>query len=322
MPTPTDQKEVLRFLGMLNFLREFIPNMAEKTAQLRQLLKKSSEWIWSQEHKKGFEELKHILAEDALLRYFNPNKQITLQVDSSKDGMGVCLMQDKQHVAYKSRALSETEKRYSQIEKELLSAVYACETMNTYIYGVKTVIQTDHKPLQSIVNKPLHKVSPRLQRLLHRLYKYDITMVYRPGKEMYVADTLSRAYLSDVKTQTKQEIQMDMAIHRIIKEVPASDKRMQQIRNETEQDEICRELRKWIQEGFPEHKSQVSTDIKPFWDIKHELSFEEGLILRGSRIYIPETLQSSLLQCLHQSHMGIEKTKARANAITFRPGMA
>ena len=323
MPTPTDQKGVLRFLGMLNFLREFIPNMAEKTAQLRQLLKKNTEWTWSQDHKKEFENLTNILAEDALLRYFNPTKEIMLQVDSSKDGMGVCLMQDKQPVAYKSRALTETEKRYSQIEKELLSVVYACETMNTYIYGVKTVIQTDHKPLQSIINKPLHKVSPRLQRLLHRLYKYDIILVYTPGKEMYVADTLSRAFLNDGKMQTpsKQEIQMDMAIHSILKEVPASDRRMQEIRQETEQDYLCKELKKWIQEGFPENKSRVSQEIKPFWDIKHELSFEEGLILRGARIYIPEKLQTSVLQCLHQSHMGIEKTKARANEIIFWPGM-
>ena len=81
-------------------------------------------------------------------------------------------MQNGQPLAYASRALTDTEKRYSQIEKELLSIVFACEKFHVYIYGRQITIQSDQKPLESILTKAMDQTMARLQRLCLRLLKY------------------------------------------------------------------------------------------------------------------------------------------------------
>ena len=91
------------------------------------------------------------------------------------------------------RALTQAEQRYSQIEKELLAQVFGLEHNHQYVYGRKVILYTDHKPLVSISSKPLASAPKRLQRLLLRLQQYDAEIRYRPGREMYLADTLSRA---------------------------------------------------------------------------------------------------------------------------------
>ena len=101
------------------------------------------------------------------------------------------------------RALTQAEQRYSQIEKELLAQVFGLEHKDQYVYGRKVILYTDHKPFVSISSKPLASPPKRLQRLLLRLQQYDAEIRYRPGREMYLADTLSRAYQSLSPTDTQ-----------------------------------------------------------------------------------------------------------------------
>jgi len=77
-------------------------------------------------------------------------------------GIGSCLLQNNQPVAYASRALTRTEKQYSPLEKELLAIVYAVEKFHYFIYGHEVTVHSDHKPLQNIVKKPFEKISARL----------------------------------------------------------------------------------------------------------------------------------------------------------------
>ena len=115
---------------------------------------------------------------------------VTLQCDASQNGLGAALLQHGQPVAYASRALLSADTRYAQIEKELLAILFACEKFHMYIYARNNVsIQSDHKPLENIFQKPLNNAPARLQRMLLRLKKYDIRVKYTPGKELYVADT-------------------------------------------------------------------------------------------------------------------------------------
>ena len=89
-----------------------------------------------------------------------------------------------------------TEQNYAQIEKEMLAIVFGCTHFHDYIYEMKDVqVETDHKPLQSILKKPLHQAPMRLQRIILKIQKYPLVVRYRPGKELLIADTLSRAYL-------------------------------------------------------------------------------------------------------------------------------
>ena len=124
---------------------------------------------------------------------------MTLTCDASKQGLGAACLQNGQPVAFASRVLAPNEQKWAQIEKELLAIVFACKKFNDYIYGKEVIIESDHKPLETIFKKQLEKAPARLQNMLLKLQKYNIKVVYKKGKEMYLADTLSRAYPSGTK---------------------------------------------------------------------------------------------------------------------------
>jgi hypothetical protein len=142
-PVPTNVKQ--SFLGIINYLHKFIPNVAELSKPLRELLKKEVVFRWDFEQQKAFEQLKNILTAAPVLRFYDPSKALTLTVDASKDGLGAALLQEGAPVAYASRSLSNTQKCYAQIEKEMLAIVYGAKKFHQYIYGKKVVVETDHK---------------------------------------------------------------------------------------------------------------------------------------------------------------------------------
>lgn len=144
-------------------------------------------------HSAALESLKTALTQAPVLRYYDHKKPLTLQADSSKDGLGACLLQDGQPLCYASRVLTDTEKRYAQIEKQLLATVFAAKRFHQYVFGRPVTVQSDQKPLEVIVRKPLDKAPARLQGMLLQLQRHDLNITYTPGKHMYIADTLSRA---------------------------------------------------------------------------------------------------------------------------------
>uniref|UniRef100_A0A3B3DIW6 ribonuclease H n=1 Tax=Oryzias melastigma TaxID=30732 RepID=A0A3B3DIW6_ORYME len=193
MPTPDDKQSLQHQLGMTKFLAQYIQNEASLTAPLRQLLKKDTVWQWQPHHTAVLSTLKTALTRAPVLRFYDHKRPLTLQADSSKDGLGACLLQEGQPVCYASRALTDTEKRYAQIEKELLAIVFTTKRFHQYVYGRPVTVQSDHKPLEAIMRKPLSKAPARLQGMLLQLQRYELTVTYTPGKDMFIADALSRA---------------------------------------------------------------------------------------------------------------------------------
>lgn len=86
---------------------------------------------------------------------------------------------------------------YAQIEKKLLAIVFGVERFHQYTYGRQVVVDSDHKPLETIFRKPLASAPGRLQKMFLRLQRYDIDIQYKKGSEMYLADTLSRNFSGD-----------------------------------------------------------------------------------------------------------------------------
>ena len=97
-------------------------------------------------------------------------------MDASNSGLGVALLQERKPVAYASRSLTNAEKNYAIIEKELLAVLFCCEKFHQYIYGNKTFIESDHKPLVSIMKKPLARATARLQRMPLHIQKYNFQL--------------------------------------------------------------------------------------------------------------------------------------------------
>lgn len=126
------------------------------------------------------------LTKQPVLKFCNPHKSTRILADGSQNGLGAVLLQQHEKqwlpVAYASRALTSAKSRYAQIEKELLASLYAGERFHPYVYGQMFEVETDHKPLVSIMNKPLNDCPVRIQRMLIRLQKYDVHMIYTHGK--------------------------------------------------------------------------------------------------------------------------------------------
>ena len=127
------------------------------------------EWFWTDIHDRAVSQVKSFVTPAPVLKYFDSTKGVTLRCDASDKGLGAVIMQnDCQPTAYASCALTDAETRYAQIEKELLAFVYGLETFHTYMYGRSVAVQSDHKPLEMIFKKSLHKAPNRLQRMLMR----------------------------------------------------------------------------------------------------------------------------------------------------------
>ena len=132
-----------------------------------------------------------------VLKFFYVKKPITVHCDASKFGLGAVLTQDDKPVSFASRSMTVAETWYAQIEKELLSVVFALERFHQFTYRQHILVENDHHPLEQIVKKKLCSAPPSLQCMLLRLQRYNFTLKYKPGKELIVADMLSRACTSE-----------------------------------------------------------------------------------------------------------------------------
>lgn len=313
---PENKKAVLRFLGMIKYLSPFIPNVSMHTTHLRELTK-NTKFTWTDECDSEFQMLKNLLSQTPTLCYFDPMKPIVIQTDSSQSGIGSCLLQNEQPVAYASRALTRTEKQYSQIEKELLAIVYAVEKFHYFVYGHQVTVHSDHKPLENILKKPFDKISARLQRLCLRLLKYNINVVYMPGSQMFIADALSRAYCDE---EPNTDYLQDLCVH-TTEVLTITKPRYQHILEATDQDPDLLLLKKYLPGSWPKSKTKFSATLKKFWSLKHLISIQEGLLFFENRLIVPHALKNEMLQQLHNGHLNVNKTLALAKNSLYWFGM-
>ena len=172
-------------------------------------------------------------------------------------------MRSQSAVAFASRALTYAEQNYSQIEKEMLAICFACTKFHQYTYGKCTGVQTDHLPLESILRKPIANASPRRQRMMLQLQRYTLNVRYVPGKLMYVADTLSRAFIRG-EPSCGAPGDMEVLVHILAGSLPATADKLEEFRRAIADDPVMQCLRRFIQQGWPKHKSAVPPEIQSY----------------------------------------------------------
>lgn len=194
MPEPVDVSGVRRFLGMVNQLGKFTPHLAEITKPMRDLLCKKNDWTWGHDQQRCFKQLKESITSTPILALFDAKQETTLSADASSHGLGAVLLQRQpdgklQPVAYASRSMSSTEQRYAQIEKEALATTWACERFSDFLLGKTFHVETDHKPLVSLLGqKTLDQLPPRIQRFRMRLMRFNYSIAHVAGKDLITAD--------------------------------------------------------------------------------------------------------------------------------------
>ena len=310
MATPTNQKELQQFLGVVTYMSPFMPKLSSATEPLRGLLKKDAEFHWSASHDEAFTKVKDLICHETTLAYFDPKKPTRVQVDASQKGLGAALLQDGKPIAFASKSLSEAEQRYANIERELLAVVFGCERFHTYLFGRDFIVESDHKPLEMIQLKNLRAAPPRLQRMLMRLQNYDLQILYKPGKDMILPDGLSRLPQAD-----DSHIELNLQIHL----VQFGAGKLKELKEETGRDSTLTELREVIVAGWPDSRKGLSPPLRPYWAYRDELAVEDGLILKGERVIIPQKMRKDILKKIHEGHQGQVKCKLRAKECVYWP---
>ena len=352
-PAPTNITELRSFLGLVNQLGDFTADIASSAEALRGLLRPRNTFCWTPTHETAFNAVKAALSQPPTLAPFDPSLPTMLQTDAARlKGLGYALLQ--QHgdtwrlVQCGSRFLTDTETRYAMVELEMLAALWAMKKCRVYLLGLPTFsLVVDHRPLVPILDQyTLDAVeNPRLQRMKERMSPFVFTTTWRPGKTHAIPDALSRAPVDD-PTPADQVAERDVELHvrRIVsavatdlaesssvspltatatdcKDTPPVDPMLARLLQSAAADTEYQLLLEAVLTGFPSHVSRLSPALRPYWTVRHDLSADNGLVLKGTRIVIPSKARRDTLVALHSSHQGVERTKRRARQTVWWPGM-
>ena len=195
---PQNKTALLRFIGMINYLSPYCPNLSATMQPLGMLTRDSVPFNRSKTQDETFKKSKQIIANSPALMYYYQSKHVALQVDASDNGLGGALLQPNEHSKLQSMAttscsLKETEQRYSQIEKKYFAVWNSFHKFDQWLYGKSDIeVNADHKSLKTKMMKPLNKAP---SRLLMRLQPYRFSTTQRKGTSPHLADTISRAPL-------------------------------------------------------------------------------------------------------------------------------
>ena len=317
-PSPKNVQELRSFLGLLNYYGKFIPNLATLIHPLNALLHHDCPWKWSVECDAAFNQAKEKLISSKILVHYDPKLPIKVAADASAYGVGAVLSHvidgNERPIAF-ARTLTASERNYAQVEKEALGLIFAVKKFHTYIYGREFTLVTDHKPLTTILG-PKQGIPPlaaaRLQRwaILLSAYKYQIE--FRSTTAHGNADCLSRLPLSD---QPLEGLTPEPSIFNLsqIASLPVTSSRVE---TATRNDPVLSKVLQYTSNGWP---SKVDESLLPYWRKRLELTVEQGCILWGIRVVVPEKLRIRLLEELHHDHPGIMRMKSVARSYFWWP---
>ena len=196
---PKNVKELISFLGAIQYLSKYIENLSTNTDILQKLLKKRNEWIWTEEHTRAFNNLKECITKIPCLAHYNAQSENIITTDTSTKGLEATLWQPQKTgklkpIGFASRFSSDTEKKYPINELELLGVVWGLEYFRLHIYGKPIELLTDHQALEPLIkrNTSNKTYNARLTRWLDRLAHFDINIKHIAGKHLALPDYLCR----------------------------------------------------------------------------------------------------------------------------------
>ena len=232
--------------------------------------------MWEKSQSTAFNKVETAIGSSQVLGLYDPTDHTIVSADASSYGLGAVLQHQKngelRSVAFISQSLSDTEKRYAQIEKEALALTWESKRFQDYLIGLHYTIETDHKPLVSLLStKNLEELPIRVQFFRLRLMRFSYTIVHVPRKSLFTADALSRSPVnttscSDSKFQQEGDAYVNLLIHNLL----ATDKRQLDIQSQQDEDPVCQKLKMYCQEGWPD-KSSRKGPYKPYLAVASEL---------------------------------------------------
>ena len=275
---------------------------------------------------KAFKEIKRLLCTDTVLAHYDPSLQIGIFCDASEVGIGAILFHrfedgSEGPIINISKTLSDTQRRYSQVQKEALAVIFALKKFHQFLYGRSFILVTDHKPLLNLFapNKATPAMAAnRLARWSLYLSQYDYVVEYRQTKAHGNADALSRLpATADTKFDEEErddDVDNVCTIHTISRRINPGNPML--LVKSSSKDAILLQVMRFVREGWPQ---QTSGELDSFGKIKGLLSTESGCLFYGSRIVISEDLREHVFELLHLGHFGMQRLKQLArSAVCWR----
>ena len=324
-PAPENVPQLRSYLGLINYYRSFLPNLATVLYPLNNLLQKSVKWYWSSACETAFKRSKDLVLNTDVLIHFDINKPIVLAVDASPYGLGAVLSHvlpdnSERPIAFASRTLNKTEKGYSQIDKEALAIVFGVKRFHQYIYGNHFTLITDHRPLTALFN-PKKSIptlaAARMQRWALMLAAYDYSIKYRTSSDNANADCLSRLPLKCHSDGYDRPDHVEIFLNCMIEQLPLT---AQQVKTYTRNDPLLAKVFDATMDGWKWEHSK-DPDLEPFYRRRNELSIHQGCVLWGIRVIVPFKLQKPVLCELHEGHAGIVRMKSLARSYIWWPNI-
>lgn len=319
--SPRSPEEVRSFLGLVGYVGRFIPDLATKTFELRELISGGHAFDWTLRHEIAFNELKEAVCSTPVLGYFDNARRTRVIADASPVGLGAVLVQFEDEnddkpiiISYASKSLSKTERRYCQTEKEALAIIWSVEKFRLYLLGREFELETDHRPLTAIF-KPTSQPPGRIERWVLRLQPFRFRVIYKPGKEN-VADSLSRLSHSDDAKDTDSAD--DHLYISAITESVAID--VSEIKDALEADAELLLVKDAILTS-DWNEETIKTGAKMYIPFQRDLSLLEGCVIRGCRLVIPRQLRLRMLHLAHEGHPGETVMISRLRDRVWWPGM-
>ena len=287
--------------------------------------------------------MKQSLASNTLLVHFDPAKQLVLTTDASCKGVAAVLAHvdsngNEAPIAFASRRLSQTEQRYSQIEREGLAVVIGITKFHQYLCGVTRpfLLVTDHKPLVKLFGQ--HETLPemasgRIRRWALKLSGYNYRIQFKRTHEIANADALSRLPCPYVEGAQPEELVLQAdedwrdvnssgiqsGGEQLVLLADQAWLDAKDVARQTSLDPILSKVVRLVQfGGWPD---QIPESLKPYAAKKDELSLTAGVLLWGHRVLIPDAARGAVLTELHVGHPGIGRMKALARSIVWWPGI-
>ena len=290
---------------------------------MHKLTEKGRKFEWTNECQSTFEELRNQLVSSPILAHPDFSKKFILDTDASNEAIGAVLSQEidgkERPIAFASRTLTKPERRYFVTRKELLAVAFVVKHFKHYLYGKQFVVRTDHGSLRWLLN--FTNPEGQLSRWFQVLSSYDMTIVYRPGRQHRNADALSRIPGRQCGFDPNWENTENLT-QREIQEVDEKDVSISE-KQKSEKDLTL--IRKWVEKGEkPELKKITgeSITVKSIWtQFDQHTIINDALVrqLEGLKtklqVIVPMTERRTILSHYHDNrtsaHLGLRKTLAK-----------
>ncbi|XP_065079207.1 uncharacterized protein K02A2.6-like [Ochlerotatus camptorhynchus] len=304
---PATLSELRSFLGLASFVSPYLKNFANNSSPLWAATT-SKTWTWGQKEKEAFNLIKQQIVENTIaLGYFSEKDRTVLYTDASPVALGAVLVQESDGhapriISFASKALTATERKYAQNQREALGAVWAVEHFSFFLLGRSFTLRTDAQGVAFILNRNREESKRALTRAdgwALRLSPYNYAVEYVRGRDN-IADSSSRLYCGDDAPFDEDSSPWQVACleancvefltEHDIRIATAADDKLQKVLN-------ALDTGKW------------STDLRRYKAVENDLSIHDGILIKTGCAVIPKSLRTKALQVAHEGHPAAPKMK-------------